>query len=219
MKTKVLIIALLLSRIISSSAAEEERYFLKNAFEIAIEKGDIYKVEEALKAEVDKDGSVECGSLGGYGRTPLMVACYCNRPAIVQLLLHSQANVCAQSRDNETALFLAAAKSRMPDITELLLKNGASAVIDVQTKMTGRSALMVAADRGDNKTVRVLLNWDANVDLVDKKGKSALIIAIEKFNYLDIKQVKTECDQQEEREIREIIKLLAAAQEKQKSNF
>ncbi|MBP7263964.1 MAG: ankyrin repeat domain-containing protein [Spirochaetia bacterium] len=69
-----------------------------------------------------------------------------------------------------------AARSRHHTIVELLLDRGCD--INVQSDDRGYSALMDAAQTGDDALLRILLGRGANPDLASKDGQTALILAV-----------------------------------------
>ena len=58
---------------------------------------------------------------------------------------------------------------------DILLKCGAD--VNVQRRLNGLSALMMASQTGDTKIAEILLNHGADVDMKDKNGATALMFA------------------------------------------
>lgn len=69
-----------------------------------------------------------------------------------------------------------AARSRHVGIVELLLDKGAN--IDAQSDDRGYSALMDAAQQGDDRLLEILLARHADPDLRSKDGQTALVLAV-----------------------------------------
>ncbi|OHD19207.1 MAG: hypothetical protein A2087_14005 [Spirochaetes bacterium GWD1_61_31] len=73
-------------------------------------------------------------------------------------------------------LLCQAARSRHLSVLKDLLERGAD--INLQSEDRGYSALMDAAQAGDEATVRFLLEQGAEPDLVSKDGQTALVLAV-----------------------------------------
>ncbi|PKL23462.1 MAG: hypothetical protein CVV47_14590 [Spirochaetae bacterium HGW-Spirochaetae-3] len=69
-----------------------------------------------------------------------------------------------------------AARHKHLSIVELLLEHGAD--IDVQSDDRGYSPLMDAAQQGDGRLLRYLLDKGANTDLQSKDGQTAIVLAV-----------------------------------------
>lgn len=94
------------------------------------------------------------------GSTPLMVSSGQNHPEIVKILIDAGANLNATADDGDTALIRAADDS--PASAVLLVKAGADLEI---TDGSGETALTWASAHGKTKTVDLLINSGANVDV------------------------------------------------------
>jgi uncharacterized protein len=117
------------------------------------------------------------------GRTPLTIAAWCGHVATCTVLLDHGADVNLPQTDGWSPLMLST-YSQDTDVDEdnriatctLMLDRGAK--ID-QTNDVGWTVLIDAAFKGDVEICKLLLSRCADASIVDKKGKSALTIAIE----------------------------------------
>jgi len=92
----------------------------------------------------------------------------------------------ADSATGESALHFAA-RNDNTEILEILLNFGAS--IDQRNSEEQRTALHIAALLDNNKTVTCLLNRGAAIELIDKFGNSALMLACENASYYCIQSL------------------------------
>ena len=119
-----------------------------------------------------------------YGATPLVNASmYGNIDAVITLLEHN-ADTSIKTHDKNSALH-AAARFGFPKIAQILLKVGLS---PNDQDITGATPLMFAILGGHTAIVKLFIKNEANVNLTDKHGQSALFPACEK-NYLKIVQL------------------------------
>ncbi|KAJ3123096.1 hypothetical protein HK098_002219 [Nowakowskiella sp. JEL0407] len=95
---------------------------------------------------------------------------------IVELLLDAGANVDAANELGYTALHLTSSDGNV-ECASLLLKHGAS--IDLQNHLTNETALTLAIDYGHIDIVKILLENNANPNLIGKNLRSPLLIAVE----------------------------------------
>ncbi len=103
------------------------------------------------------------------GSTPLVIACGRGRLEIARLLLDHGAKI--NSPSNAPPL-LRAIQQDQPAIAEFLISQGA----DINASFAiGRSALMVASERGNASLVRLLLEKGAAVNRIDADGQHALL--------------------------------------------
>ena len=94
--------------------------------------------------------------------------------AVVDILLKNGAEANAQDRNGKTSLMFAADRGNK-DIAALLSKNG-----DIDAQDTnGWTALMYAARKYSTATMQALKKAGANVNLKNKDGKNAEMIAAE----------------------------------------
>lgn len=109
------------------------------------------------------------------GQTPLHLACEYQHPKIVKLLLQSGASVNLKTFKVEDTALLKAAKNGNNRIVQTLLDHGASInmcnAYDV-------SPLIGATFFGHHETAQLLVTRGANVNLKDRDGLTALVIAV-----------------------------------------
>lgn len=105
----------------------------------------------------------------------LLQACGNGQISLVRFLI--EGGVSADARDgwNTSCMFLAAGNGHT-DVVEFLLEQGID--IDEQYRME-KTALIVASQGGRMETVRLLASRNANLNLKDTDGKSALDHAID----------------------------------------
>jgi ankyrin repeat protein len=109
------------------------------------------------------------------GETPLMEAARRGNLATVRVLLSNHANPNVRESNGGQNALMWAVSQRQSAVVEELLKNGA----DVQSgSKTGFTALMFAAQQGDDDSARILLRAGAKPnDAQPKTGLTALMIA------------------------------------------
>ncbi|KAI5836982.1 ankyrin repeat-containing domain protein [Morchella snyderi] len=127
-------------------------------------------VQLLLEKGADADG------LDSIGRPALVVAVFNEQTETVKLLLEYGANVDSTDSKGVTALVYAASES--PAIVQLLLEKGADAD---GLDSIGRPALVVAVLNEQTETVKLLLEFEANVDSKAPGGETALIYAASRF--------------------------------------
>ncbi|KAG6620175.1 myosin-like protein [Phytophthora cinnamomi] len=111
------------------------------------------------------------------GRTPLHTASLYQNVEVVGILLDWEADVLVQDDDGNTPLHLA----KDPRIARMLLEAGCTPNI---VNADGRTALIDAVDRGDAKTVKLLLHFKADVLFRElKHHQTALHLAVRKGHY------------------------------------
>lgn len=108
--------------------------------------------------------------------SPLNMACQQGKIDEVKKLLTEGQDVDEVDKYGRTLLILASEKGRI-DIATLLIKKKAK--INIQELRYGKTALISASMQGNEKLLHTLLDGGANIDIVDKFGKSALYHAIE----------------------------------------
>ncbi|VBB30660.1 unnamed protein product [Acanthocheilonema viteae] len=111
------------------------------------------------------------------GWTPLMIACSAGRLEVVRYLISLPlVDVNTPNNNKQTALHYAASKNR-PQITTMLLKNGAN--VNAQDNYQA-TPLHRAASQGHEKIVPILLNEPSlRINLTDSAGCTALHLAVE----------------------------------------
>ena len=106
----------------------------------------------------------------------LLLACQQGQVDMVKKLLAEGQDVNEVDKYGRTPLILASEKGSI-DIAMLLINKKAN--INVQELRYGKTALISASMQGNEKLLKALLVGGANIDIVDKFGKSALYRAIE----------------------------------------
>ena len=112
-----------------------------------------------------------------WGETALYQAIQRKRLSAAKMLLDAGANPNIPTDDQKTALSWAAAEGSEESI-ELLLKQP-EIQLDVPDK-SSQTPLLLAADAGHTKCVRLLLDKGANVKHTDNEGRTALSLAAKK---------------------------------------
>lgn len=161
---------------------EEVRRLTKKLF-VAIEQNDFEKVQSILVDDVDVEPLIN--SKGSRGWTPLMAAVRGGNNDIVALLITLGADVHFQDAAGDTPLIRAAYYNK-PLVLQTLLNAGAD--VNVQNKR-GVTALMIATRNGQqfNDILKLLLEKNANPNLLDKDGNTALLDAAQLWNVEAVK--------------------------------
>ncbi|KAF0988668.1 hypothetical protein HZS_1980, partial [Henneguya salminicola] len=107
--------------------------------------------------------------------TALTLACSYGKTEIVSLLLEKKVNVEQRSKNGFTPLMEAANIGNI-EIATFLIKAGAD-VNAAPAPNTRETPLLIAADKGYNQVVNVLLKHKANIEFKNKKSCTALWIA------------------------------------------
>ena len=110
------------------------------------------------------------------GQTGCHWAAYRGNLEVLQYLASRKADINAKDNDGRTPLHWAIRKEHL-DVLKFLLKAGSP--VDEQTRGMNDSALHIASREGSLDGVRLLLSYNANVDLMNKKGSTAAEIARE----------------------------------------
>ncbi len=152
--------------------------------------GDVAKLEALLAAGADHAAADEAGE------TALMLAAHHGHVAAVQLLLAAGADVNAASPQGWTALAKAAYNGETErgyvEVVEVLADAGAS--LDARI-FFGITPLMLAAGGGDATVVEWLINNGADVLAANEGGRTARMMANDRF-YVDVINLLTEAERQ-----------------------
>lgn len=143
-----------------------------NGFFIDIQSGNSYKVLDALKNKMHPDvrGVQDIKN----GPTPLIMAASYRRALISKILLYQGAdpNLSTHTHgiSNITPLMIAAQQGPVEVVRDLL---DFGAKVDTQTsgRTSGNTAIMVAIKNKHLDMVKLLLSYDANVNLVTTSGQ------------------------------------------------
>jgi ankyrin repeat protein len=156
----------------------------------AAQSGDAVQLNSLLDAGADHAAADEAGE------TALMHAAHGGHVAAVQLLIAAGADVNAQSPQGWTALAKAAYNGETErgyvEVIELLADAGAS--LDARI-FYGITPLMLAAGGGDASVVEWLINHGADVLAANEGGRTARLMANDKF-YVDVINLLTEAERQ-----------------------
>ncbi|MDD9901108.1 MAG: ankyrin repeat domain-containing protein [Alphaproteobacteria bacterium] len=110
------------------------------------------------------------------GMTALMWAVWRKDEDITDALIKGGAKIDIKNKEGQTALMIAAQSgSSSPTVLRTLIDSGAD--INMQGNGSARSALMWAVEKGNADAVRVLIDCGAKVDIQDKDGITALMMA------------------------------------------
>jgi len=112
--------------------------------------------------------------------SPLLEACRCASPMLVEKLIQNNANVNVKDAEGFFPLFVGALTARS-EVVEILL-NG-NAAVNTQCKL-GRSALYMASFHGHMDIVRLLLDYEADVTIKTQNMVSPLGASLEGFSSL-----------------------------------
>jgi len=156
----------------------------------AAQSGDTAQIKTLLEAGADHAAVDEAGE------TALMHAAHGGHVAAVQLLIAAGADVNAKSPQGWTALAKAAYNSETErgyvEVIEVLHEAGAS--LDERI-FFGITPLMLAAGGGDAQVVEWLINTWADVLAANEGGRTARMMADDKF-YVDVINLLHEAEQQ-----------------------
>ncbi len=132
----------------------------------AIRAGDAAKVDVLLQDAAAVDARDE------YGNTPLMSAAWMADAAVMKRLLKAGADVNASNKAGVTALLYAAT---FADKAQLLVAAGAD--VKAQSKLGNTSLLLAARKAGNSRTVKLLIERGADVNVANVFGSTALMAA------------------------------------------
>ena len=156
----------------------------------AAQSGDAAQVSTLLAAGASHAATDEAGE------TALMHAAHAGHVAVVQLLIAAGADVNAKSPQGWTALAKAAYNGETErgyvEVIEVLHQAGAS--LDERI-FFGITPLMLAAGGGDGPVVEWLINAGADVLAVNEGGRTARLMANDKF-YVDVINLLTDAERQ-----------------------
>ncbi|CAH1397491.1 unnamed protein product [Nezara viridula] len=141
---------------------------------VAIKKNNINIVNSLLK------NGANVNHLNMYRESPLMIATKNGNEAIVNLLLSKYVSVDVEDEFGNTALQIAISKMSI-NVVKSFLNNGAMYKVN-KLNLYNESALMIATKEGNEAIVNLLLSMNANVDVQDRDGNTALDLAIMKKN-------------------------------------
>lgn len=156
----------------------------------AARSGDAERIKNLLAAGADHAATDEAGE------TALMHAAHGGHVAAVQLLIAAGADVNTQSPQGWTAVARAAYNGETErgyaEVVEVLHAAGAS--LDTRI-FFGITPLMLAAGGGDAPVVEWLINHGADVLATNEGGRTARMMANDKF-YVDVINLLTEAERQ-----------------------
>ncbi|WP_324779729.1 ankyrin repeat domain-containing protein [Thiobacillus sedimenti] len=156
----------------------------------AAQAGDAARVKALLESGAAHDATDEAGE------TALMHAAHGGHVAAVEVLIAAGADVNAKSPQGWTALAKAAyngdTERGYVEVVEILHKAGAN--LDERI-FFGITPLMLAAGGGDGAVVEWLINNGADVLATNDGGRTARLMANDKF-YVDVINLLTEAERQ-----------------------
>ena len=153
----------------------------------------------ALGVAIRKDNDVAVETLLSTNKvskpeTYLMTACGQKSAKTVQLLIKFGANP-NDTLENGYSVSMMAASFGSFEVLECLLKNGAN--LKQTRKVDGMTILMFAAFNGDDKKVKLLLDFATDKYVKDKNGKVALDYVDQIYEHLKVSEkTKTKLRQQ-----------------------
>jgi len=156
----------------------------------AARSGDVSQIKALLAAGADH------AAVDAAGETALMHAAHGGHVAAVQVLIAAGADVNAKSPQGWTALAKAAYNGETErgyvEVIEVLHQAGAA--LDERI-FFGITPLMLAAGGGDAPVVEWLINAGADVLAANEGGRTARLMANDKF-YVDVINLLTEAERQ-----------------------
>jgi hypothetical protein len=168
----LLIIELLAGRNVTATHLNVRNKYDKTALLVACQLGKLEIVQWIINS-----GNCDVNTKTTHrGMSSLMYACSYSsdsHESIVDLLLATGADVNANSKENDTALFWAAIGGRT-SVVQKLIVSGANVN---QVNNRGFTALMKAAERGNESVVRCLITNGADKWTVNKEDKDAMKLA------------------------------------------
>ena len=136
---------------------------LKNA----AAQGDVPKIKSLLRAKVSPNPSVRAKT------SPLQLAAYNGHVEATELLIQAKANIDARGGDNRWTALMHAAANNKTAVMHVLIE--AKAMMD---KWGGDSntALMLAAQKGYNVVVKLLVDANADLDMLDSTDQITRVL-------------------------------------------
>ncbi|CAG2233968.1 unnamed protein product [Mytilus edulis] len=130
---------------------------------------------------------IECNPKEVYhvdkkGFTSLHYACFSGKSILVDMLLSFNVNLNTRSRNGITPLYMACVQNHK-DIAMNLLKHGAVNYLEHED----RNCLHAAVLDENKELVKILLKYEANVDIQDSGGRTALHVASMKGTFEIVK--------------------------------
>ncbi|XP_065914614.1 uncharacterized protein [Dysidea avara] len=136
-----------------------------------------YNRQDVVKMLLNK--GADLNARDEWERTPLMIAAEYNRQDVVKMLLNKGADLNARDERGRSALSIALWEGN-EELAGALITAGADIKI---TDNAGNTMLMCAAEGGCTKVASDLLNTGSiDINAVNKRGRSALSIALEEGN-------------------------------------
>jgi cytohesin len=179
MKAKLFLTILIILTIVSyqfvqaQNTSEDEPKYLNIELGSAAENGDVNKINELLAAGVDVNAAHPQNATVLYHALESPVL----RAEIIRLLVDSGVNM------SSTPLYWAAAamitasdKNEVTKAMSILIEAGAD--VNEREPKKGPTVLMVAAGRGSDPLVDLLLRSGAKINATTKSGRTALAIAV-----------------------------------------
>ena len=111
--------------------------------------------------------------------TPLMCACWVGSNKIINILLNNGAKAVGNNKDSGSAFHIIVTKNNMDLLMDFLEKFPEN--INHQDK-NGNTALMVAAELKNPEMMKILIENNADLTLVNKRGQTAYNIAQESIH-------------------------------------
>ncbi|KAJ9598100.1 hypothetical protein L9F63_026796 [Diploptera punctata] len=128
---------------------------------------------EVVKLLLKEGADIEL-CVGEFNRTPLMQAAISGYANVVEILIHHGASINTTDKNGFSTLQLAIS-NRKHESVEVLLQNGAD--VEACSDENCRPPLIMASMLGSNKTVQLLLDYNASINAIDDVGYTAVSLA------------------------------------------